>query len=239
VRLGLVPGLAALSRVRGHTFLDLGLDSGSVLIDAGAHRGEFSRVLFDRYGCRCFLVEPDPGLSADLKGKGFGVTIAGALGGKDGRAAFFVRTNPEASGLLTRLSAGAPRTVIEVDVIALPTLLQVQAIDEVALLKLDIEGSEFDVLMDMPGETLARIAQISVEFHGFVDAPSERFRAVRRRLAGFGFVCCPIAFRAHGDVLFLNRHRFDIGMAATAGLPAASRFVIKSREIVGWMSARR
>jgi hypothetical protein len=82
-------------------------------------------------------------------------------------------------------------------------------ITKIDLLKLDIEGAEFDLIAVTPNQILQRISQIAVEFHDFKPAFRNRelFENARDRLIALGFICCNMAFRTNGDVLFLNPGR--------------------------------
>src|SRR5215212_3687717 len=60
------PGARRLPRglmsLRGHHFLATAINPDSVVVDLGAHLGEFSSEMSTRFGCRCYAVEAHPGL---------------------------------------------------------------------------------------------------------------------------------------------------------------------------------
>ncbi len=208
----------------------LGLGSASVVVDAGAHRGEFSRQLAERFGCQCYLVEANPELADALgREKTFAGVTAAALGVRAGCAPFYVRQNLEASSLLP--GGGATVAATNAEVISLRSLVERYDLPRIDVLKLDVEGAEFDVLINAPAEMLTAIGQITVEFHDFQPAFQGRglYERVRRRLRSLNFACCSTAFRTHGDVLFLNRSRFTIGPAASLGLAVAARWHLRLR----------
>ncbi len=195
-----------LVSVRGHHIWPAPLTKDSVVVDAGAHRGEFSAEIIRRFGCQCHLVEANPRLVETLIiARAESVTTA-ALAGRDGRGMLHISENTEATGLFDT----GPKTVsVEVETISLATLMQRLDITEIDILKLDIEGAEFDLIAATPTQILQRINQITVEFHDFKPAFRGRglFENARERLIALGFICCNMAFRTHGDVLFLNRER--------------------------------
>ena len=45
--------------VGGHTLCPI-LTPASKVVDAGAHRCEFSQIITERFGCRCWALEPNP-----------------------------------------------------------------------------------------------------------------------------------------------------------------------------------
>ena len=219
----------SISSLRGHHFWTDHLDEQSVVIDAGAHQGEFSAELARRFGCRCHLIEANPALAGKLVAPPNGSVTRGALGPQDGRAAFQLDANMEASRLSTA-GQGILATV-EVDVVSLPTLMTRTGATELALLKLDVEGAEFDILATTPVEVLRRIAQITVEFHDFMPGFAGRglFETARARLATCGFICCPMSVRSHGDVFFLNRARVPLNAWQSGYVQHLARYVSKAR----------
>src|SRR5262249_19887105 len=86
--------LANLDGVRGHTIWTPGLGPHSIVLDAGAHRGEFSRGLMELYGCMCYLLEPNPALAAELQQGPFAGVMTAALGVNEGHVDFSIADNP-------------------------------------------------------------------------------------------------------------------------------------------------
>lgn len=220
-------------RIRGHTIWPPGLNSNSIVIDAGAHHGEFSSAIIQRFGSRCYLVEANPDLAATLSHPNYKAVIAAALASEDGKAVFWHRANLESGSILPR-----PReeraTTAEVETITLASLMYRNSLKGVDLLKLDIEGAEFDFLNSAPEEVLHSIGQITVEFHDFLAEFSRAglYKTVQRRLSGLGFLTCCMSFRTHGDVLFINTRIFPLGLATRLWLKHGARWLttVKTRK---------
>src|SRR5437867_4001674 len=102
--------------IRGHHIWAAPLNSKSVVVDAGAHRGEFSAELLSGYGCQCFLVEANPYLAAELKVPGAGATISGALAAHDGQTRFHLSANPESGSIIADVH-DTPEQSVEVETI--------------------------------------------------------------------------------------------------------------------------
>ena len=217
-----------LETVRGHTICPARLNSESVVIDAGAHRGEFSRILMARYGCQCQLVEANPELAAQLIGKNFVRVLPAALSAQDGRASFIKRNNPEHGGIFNR-AHDDDNAVSEIETISLETFVRRFALTQIDLLKLDIEGAEFDLIEKTSDQILDCIGQITVEFHDFLPEFKGRgvYEKAKHRLETLGFVACCMAFRTHGDVLFLNRKMFRMNLASKLWLRHGERWLGK------------
>lgn len=198
--------LRDLKLARGHSFLASLLTPGGLIIDAGAHRCEFANALADGYGASVISLEPNANLApASVHPQ---VTlIKAALAAEDGEAVFGVAANPEASRLILE---GSPPPFEGSEVVptrSLSSLIDQVNAAEVDLLKLDIEGSEYEVLMQAPDEVLLRLKQVSVEFHPH-DAKTEAniapIRQVVNRMNDIGFWGIKCSYRGYGDFLFVN-----------------------------------
>lgn len=220
--------LSHLIRSRGHTLWTRPLNAASVVVDAGAHRGEFSRNLHAKFGCRCILIEANPRLAAALSAPPGGQVIPAALSATDGLVSFNVDQNPEAGGIETK-PADSGQEMLSIESLSLVTLKARLGLEQIDLLKLDIEGSEFELLQQTPDAVLSEIGQITVEFHDFLPAFGGRglYEAARARLEKLGFLCCPMAFRTHGDVLFLNRRKIPLSFIDLAAIRGLGKWVLK------------
>ena len=221
-----------LASVRGHHIWPAPLTKDSVVVDAGAHRGEFSAEIIRRFGCQCHLVEANPKLVETLIVAGAESITPAALDAHDGRGMLHVSENPEATGLF---DAGSASANVEVETISLATLMQRLGIAKVDILKLDIEGAEFDLIASTPDQILQRINQITVEFHDFKPAFRGRglFENARVRMQAIGFDCCNMAFRTHGDVLFLNRARLRLAAGQRVYFQFCARWIEKMNQLRG------
>jgi FkbM family methyltransferase len=231
-------------RIRGHYIWPAPLGTASIVVDAGAYRGEFSAQMAQRFGARCFLIEANPVLAAELNVPDAGAVIPAALTSFDGPILFQPRENLEAGSIVgqpssretsgtgeTRPSAdtttapGMPQ--VTVNAISLSTLMRDWNLDHIDLLKLDIEGAEFDLIESTPEDVLRRIGQLTVEFHDFLPQFSGRglFEKARDRLTHLGFQCSVMSFSTHGDVLFLNRERHRLTSLQTLYARHVARYV--------------
>jgi FkbM family methyltransferase len=175
------------------------------------------------------LVEANPTLAAALRNDPrFTASAEAALGIRDGNTKFFLRDNPESASVF---ACDGEQTVasVDVEVVSLTSFMHRFDLDRIDVLKLDIEGSEFDILQQTPDGVLMNIHQITVEFHDAMSPFSGRglYQQTRARLCELGFTCCPIAIRTHGDVLFLNRRRFAIGPVRSLGLSIFARWWLR------------
>jgi FkbM family methyltransferase len=215
--------------IRGHHILGACLPRGAVVLDAGAHRGEFSRRIRSQFGCRCYGLEPNPALFSALLDSDYESKACCALSGRDGTALFRLSENPEA-GHLSGGNLSADPNLLSVETVSLETAMRRFGLDRIELLKLDIEGAEFQVLTESPSHVLQSIGQIAVEFHDFLPEwqGAGNVAGVRRRLKSLGFLCCQFSFRTHGDVLFVNTARHELSFLRRFYLRHVARFVEKA-----------
>jgi FkbM family methyltransferase len=208
-----------LREIRGHSFWD-DFGEGIVVIDLGANVGRFaSEFLALHPTASLVLVEGDPYLNGILQrtfARSSRVQLFQGLVGAEcaPNARFYLCQVPEGNSVFRRFAtawaAGETRE-IEVEVISLGALLELAGCESVDLLKVDIEGSEWDVLGTLGASEARRIGQISVEFHDFLD-PALRHRTEQciHRLEELGYTAlCRPTDRVHGspyfDCLFYRR----------------------------------
>lgn len=222
-----------LTNVRGHYVWTAPLNSDSVVLDAGAHRGEFSSVLYRSFGCRCVLIEANPLLSEMLEQLRIGTVFNAALAGIDGRTKLHLEDNLESSSIIRE--HGKPMTAtLDVTTVSLKTVLSRIGSDHIDLLKLDIEGAEFEVINCTPEEVWRKTAQVSVEFHeGLSDsADGQRFKEARAKLDRCGFACGIMSFRTHGDVLFVNQNLLQLSSWQILYLRVGARIVERAMTLL-------
>jgi FkbM family methyltransferase len=228
--------------VRGHHILASGLDAGSLVLDAGAHRGEFSGAILERFGCTVVALEPAPDLFAAIPERAGLVKLNRALAGGDGRRTLHLSQNPEAHSLEAGQAAleGGGKAV-EVEACSLQALW-VELGRPADLVKLDIEGAEIEALDAAPDELLRSIGQLSVEFHDFQPGHTRgaAVERIMRRLASLGFETLPLSrpFGHHADTLFLNRRVQPPSVAGRLLRVALRRLTLPLRRAVEWARTR-
>ena len=221
-----------LMRIRGHTIWAPTLNKNSLVVDAGTHRGEFAGSVHDRFGCRCVLVEANPTLAVNLDPPLGGEVINAALFSTDGTEEFIFRDNLEA-GSISSQNWDSSNESCMIPTISLASLMKKTGVKQIDLLKLDIESAEFALIEQTPDEVLRSVAQMTVEFHDFIPDFQGKglYEKARNRLESLGFLCLPMSFRTHGDVLLLNRSLVPLSTAMEGTLKFAGRWALKVNEI--------
>jgi FkbM family methyltransferase len=166
-------------------FIDL-ISDEPILIDLGACLGSFSKHFRSQYkNSKIILMEPSksnfPKIEIDDENT---KKIFGAISSKKEKLIFREDPRSEQNGsLLFDYFEGVE---YEVETYTLDELIE--PFETVDLLKMDVEGAEWDVLLNCSDETLNKIKQLTVEFHDFLD-PSlrERSELCVERLISLGF----------------------------------------------------
>jgi FkbM family methyltransferase len=168
------------------------LPAEPVIVDCGANIGIATLFFAHHYpGCRVTAFEPDPKAFAMLAYNTSGlddVTVHNvALGREKGTIRFYVE--PDMPGSL-RMSGIKERKgngqTITVDCVPLSSFLPV----DVDLLKIDVEGMEWEILDDLEASgAIAGVQRLAIEYHHHLPAERDDLASFLERLesAGFGY----------------------------------------------------
>lgn len=189
------------------------LEGGGWVVDLGANIGAFSlyAAALDP-NVQVLAVEPQPDnaerLSKHIAAAGMFDRVRPVLcaaGAKSG-SGFIVGKH---GGAFTAATADETKPSVAVPVTSLWELLYTNGIDRVRVLKLDIEGAEYDVLAGCPPELFELIDYICMEFHG---SPMVE-RGVEP--GSLGRVC---------ELLSETHHVTTLGAASRGGMLYARRY---------------
>lgn len=167
------------------------------VIDVGCGSvAEFSTYLIDRYHARCFGVDPTekhkPALSSLVrKYQGRFVHIPFAICAKNGTLNFFEsRVNESGSLMADHINVVRDKgNSYQVRCVTPVSLLDHLGLDSADILKLDIEGAEYQLLETLGRSELLPFKQIFIEFHHHAVERytySDTLRAVEN-ICSFGF----------------------------------------------------
>jgi FkbM family methyltransferase len=160
---------------------DLGPES--VVFDCGAYVGDFASEMIDRYQCKVFCFEPLQGYFEKLSRRFAGQPLVTCLNYGIGSRSMEAKISVEqdASSLFRAAESGRFETVRFMDI---NEALQLAGGGRIDLLKLNIEGGEFEILEAILERNLAtRFRHIQVQFHQVVPDFHERRLGIREKLA--------------------------------------------------------
>jgi FkbM family methyltransferase len=154
----------------------------------------FDLGIIEKYGCKVFAYDPTPKVVQWLKGQNlpqaFDFHTVG-LASADGRVEFFAPENPDHVSHSAKPSSQHKGEMLFFEVKKLATLMAKNGHSHIDLLKMDIEGFEYDALRNILEEKLD-VRQVLVEFHHGMYSFSNRetLEAVNAlRNAGYKLFC--------------------------------------------------
>lgn len=183
-----------------------------VIVDAGANIGAFSLYAAQRApGARILALEPFPTtfdcLIHNVRQNGLEGRIVGrpvALAGHNATRSMEGASSPSHVRSLAPAGTAAPGPTVEA--VTLETLMARENLTHVDLLKLDIEGAEWELFDTCLPETLERVRAIALEYH---PAPGRSRTQLFSRLEGAGFRVVQDRQVGEGGVAQLSRRHAD------------------------------
>lgn len=157
-----------------------GLNEKSLVIDAGAYRGGWAFEMWSKYGCGVLAFEPIQEFftKASDNLKGTPVTLVHAAVGGTMRTELMGVQNDS-----TGVFAGSEKKE-QVQVLPLCPFLLDNGFKEVAVLKLNVEGMEYEVLEHiLDSGNVLRFQNFQVQFHHNAPRWEERYGKIAARLA--------------------------------------------------------
>ncbi len=141
-----------------------------IIVDIGAHIGSFSiRAARECPGAKLIAIEPEPSnyhqLIENLKRNHIRAIAESTAIAKTPGMLILHRnsTNPGATSGI----AQAPGDLISVHSTPLPDLLRRKNITRIDLLKIDVEGMEYEILLSLEKKILKSIQNLHLEYHDY------------------------------------------------------------------------
>jgi FkbM family methyltransferase len=159
------------------------INSGQVVVDVGANIGDFT-VRAAKLGARVFAFEPEARNvrrmkeNLDINGLASSVKILPyALATVSGTVMFDVSTSSPGGHSISQ-TAGS----VTVPSMSLADFVQKENLDKIDLLKIDIEGGEYEIFSNCPPAVFEKIEKIVGEYH-VSPLKAEDFRTLKKALA--------------------------------------------------------
>jgi FkbM family methyltransferase len=166
--------------------LDYDLGASSLVLDAGGFEGQWASDVYARFRCRIHVFEPVRDFAERIEqrfARNPDITVHRVgLAGADGERE--IALHGVGSSLFADARPWAAAAARErVRLVSAADFFAEHALDHVDLLKINIEGGEYELLEHLIEAGLApRIANIQVQFHDFVPDADSRRRDVRAAL---------------------------------------------------------
>jgi FkbM family methyltransferase len=203
------------------TFLDsfytrysLPIQDGWTIVDIGAGIGDFSiYAAYQHPKTVVYAYEPFPESFALL-------TKNIALNKLDNILPFQVAIWGQADTLLLDDSSGEPLQVtskalspedeagaVKVEAQKLSQVLKLNNIEKIDLLKLDCEGAEYEILLNVSAETFTKIERIIMEYHNLDSVQNHQMLAAFLEKMGYHVSCYKNKVHDHIGYLFAERNQ--------------------------------
>ncbi len=172
------------------TFIPGLLPEGAIVYAFGAGLDiAFEQALHDEFNFKVFLFDPTPMSAAYVRSLHLPRTLVfeeTGLAAYDGSASFYLPDNPDyVSATIAPRHDG--QNFVNVRVERLKTIMKRYGHDHIDLLKMDIEGAEYDVVNDII-ESGIEINQLLIEFHHrFAEIGIEKTKKALQQLRNSGF----------------------------------------------------
>ena len=158
------------------------LSQKSVVFDVGAYKGEFTKKISEKFGCYIYLFEPISSFynicsetfydNSKIKCFNFGIS-------NESRTELI--TLADNSSSTERLITDRPTQ--EISLVCINDFCNKYNIDHISLIKLNIEGGEYDLLESIiQGGLINKINHLQIQFHNFVPNANERRNYIRKLL---------------------------------------------------------
>jgi FkbM family methyltransferase len=154
----------------------------SVVFDLGAYRGLFADQIYGKYGCKVFCFEPIPNFYKLLEQRWVSnpdifVFNLAIIGGSD-RKKLFVLDGDKSSGCING------KEKIMVECCRLGEVMHCLFVEHIDLIKINIEGEEYRLLMYMIENGLVKKCDnIQVQFHDFVKNYESKYDWIKKELS--------------------------------------------------------
>jgi FkbM family methyltransferase len=216
IRKGLIH-LGGVSSIEDHFYLPWLLSHQSKVVDAGANFGRFSQAIVNRHSCEIIAIEPEESNFTNNSPNSRIILKRVALAGKSGKAILSIDVDSTAH----RLSGDTPLNgdeFQEVECQTLEAILTEAEWETLDLLKLDIEGMEWEVFASLSDSQLSCFVQITVEFHDFAGLcpKSDATWKVYQRLARLGFLEIEDPVGGSYNTLFVKANCLPVSMESLA-----------------------
>ncbi len=220
--------LMRIAKILNHSFAPDLLGEGSMVLDCGANEGGFSAWISQHTLATVHAFEPDPRMFARLQRNPLPRVTYHELA-VDGWSGEFdlalAQNDHQASSAIYTVNPSHQNTV-PVQKVSLDDFCRSQAITRIDLLKLDIEGAELNALEQTSATLLQSTAQITVEFHDFINpADLPRIKKVFKRLKSLGFHGIRFSHHTWGDCLFINQRLIPLSALEKAGIQLWDRWM--------------
>lgn len=203
-----IPGKVTLGKEDRWTIYTPGLNKPVVYSGGAGKNVSFELELITQWNATVYLFDPSGTGIRTMSQIGTRENlnfIPVALSKADGTIQLFLPVDPTEGSYTRSIHKSGHLAVTEFPCRSIPSLMKELGHSKIDILKLDIEGAEYDVLHDVLDHRLD-IDQVCVEFHHFFDSiPASATHQMMKRLKREGYV---LFHRSEVDYSFMHNRIF-------------------------------
>ncbi len=159
--------------------LNYNLNENSIAFDLGGYKGQWSQAIYDKFKCSIFCFEIIPEYIANLKTMFSDVPKIKIF-------PYGLSTSTKhsvASKINDSSSLYKGELTEQISLVDICDFIDHKTIQHIDLMKINIEGSEYDLLDHMLNHTIVnKIDNIQVQFHSFYPNAHKRMKTIQDRL---------------------------------------------------------
>ncbi len=162
--------------------LDYPLNTNSLVLDVGGYLGDFADAVFKQFGCRVILFEPVPTFYDVCANRFSGNSSIACLnyGLSSVSGSFEISVSDNASSFKRQLGNDSS---CRVEVRSFKEAILELGIGNIDLIKINIEGGEFDLLPAIiESGLISQIRFLQIQFHNFVEGAVDNRHRIRQLL---------------------------------------------------------
>lgn len=160
--------------------LNYDLDENSLVFDLGGYEGQWASDIFSRYFCTIHVFEPVSEFADKIKARFAGNKriLVHQFGLSNENRAVLLSVNKTSSSLYKQRGE-----LKEVRLVKAVDFIQENHIQKIDLMKINIEGAEYDLLEHLiDAGLISNINDIQVQFHDFVSNAEQRMIMLQKEL---------------------------------------------------------
>lgn len=161
--------------------LNYDIVDSDIVMDLGGYKGDWTKRIFEKYNCNVLIFEPVEDFYEEIKNKFSEEEKVKAfkfgLGPKNSSENIFL--SGDSSSMISKTGA---KTTIEIK--SAKEFLEKEDIKKVKLVKINIEGAEYELLEHLIDNDLCETFEnIQVQFHKFIPDHEERRLEISKKLS--------------------------------------------------------
>jgi FkbM family methyltransferase len=163
--------------------IDYDLNEDSIVLDVGGYKGDWAAQIYDRCKCRIIIFEPVrlfyEKIHERFRDNPLITVYNFGLGAQD--ANLEISINGDGSSFYNK--ADHPHTE-ECKILDIEKFVMENGIEEIALIKINIEGGEYELLDKIIDSGLVKQCEnMQIQFHTFIPDALSRRKSIQRKLS--------------------------------------------------------